>query len=140
MASSSAGFTLLEVLIALVVLLTTMAGVASLATVAMHAGSLARQKTVAALLGMREVESIRAGLIGAAGVEYFDANGRSLGSSAAGAVFVARWQASPSPADAATILIRVRTSPIGGDAPLAAVAARGAPNVAWLVASSRIAP
>lgn len=138
MASRASGFTLVEVLVALVVLMTAASGVAALTTVAMHARSLARQKTIVALLGAREVESVRAGLLGPSGIEYFDASGQSLGSVFAGrAVFLARWQSSPAPSDASTSLVRVRVSPVGSVGPAPPLGPSGAPNVMWLVATVR---
>ncbi len=137
MASRPDGFTLVEVLISILVLTTVLSGVASLTVVAARARSRAMQQTMVTLIGVREVESLRAGMIASAGIEYFDANGRSLGPVlAAGAVFMARWQSTPASEDAATVLVRVRASVVGGGA-AAPLVPSGAPNVLWIVATTR---
>lgn len=138
MAPRASGFTLIEVLVALVVLMTAMGGVASLATAGMRARALARQKTIAALIVVRQLESLRAGLVGPVGAEYFDANGQSVGAAPArSAVFISRWRSSPSPADPATSLIRVKASTIGSDGPTLPLVPSAAPNGVWLVATVR---
>ena len=134
MASRTDGFTLIEVLVSMLVLITAVSGVASLTVVAARARSLARHKTMVTLIGVREVESLRAAMIPSTGIEYFDGNGRSLGASpVSGAVFMAAWQSAPSPQDAAISLVRVRASVVGSGGP----APSGVPNALWVVATMR---
>ena len=138
MARRADGFTLIEVLVSILVLATTMAGVASLAATAARARHLGRQRTMLMLIGMREIESLRAGISSGAGVEYFDGSGRSLGATrVGGAVYVAAWQSSSSPADSAISLIRLRAAVAGGSGAAPPAAPSGAPNVVWLVATIR---
>lgn len=138
MARRADGFTLIEVLVALLILATTMAGVASLAATAARARSLGRQRTMLVLIGQRELESLRAGIRSVAGVEYFDASGRSLGATrVGGAVYVTTWQSTSSPADPAISLVRLRAAVAGGSGPASAPTPSGAPNVVWLVATMR---
>jgi Tfp pilus assembly protein PilV len=139
MAHRAAGFTLLEVVVSLLVLTTTAVGAATLVDAATRARALTRERTTLALIMLREVESLRAGLRAPSGAEFFDVDTRSLGSAPApAAVFVARWQTATSTLDAATSLVRLRASTIGVDArPPASLTPSGVPTVVWLVMTTR---
>ncbi len=114
------GFTLIEVLVAMTLLATAAAGVASLIVTAAASVRSARAHTWAGLLASDKMEALRGlqwpalasspgGSLqrNAAGfVDYLDASGRELSTGAAGhAVYVRRWSVLPLPVASADALV-----------------------------------
>lgn len=110
------GFSLVEVVIALLVLATAVVATAGLFVLAGTSVRTARARTWASLLAMDKVEEIRACPWGAGvGVDYLDASGRSVDGGSqppASAVYVRRWSVQPLPAapgDAMVVQVVVTT-------------------------------
>ncbi len=93
---SDRGFTLIEVLVALVLVSVLVAGAMGLLAKAAAVIRLARVSTTAALLAMQKVEQLRAApavLVSGTQQDYFAADSRV--SPAASAFFVRRWTVTP---------------------------------------------
>lgn len=119
--SSSVGFSLLEVLVAIGLLGGAVAALGQLVVMAGRANMSARTLTLTVVLAAQKMEQLRAepSLPAAGGamqhdadgfVDYLDAHGRALpGGQPAGASFVRRWMVEPPPFDPArSRVLRVR--------------------------------
>lgn len=112
------GFTLIETLVATVIVAVALVSVSQLVLVVSRAGQAARDASLGAILTAQKVDALGAGSSGAevttsgdawrrseAGAhEYLDAYGRVLGAVAGvpgAAVYVRRWSVVPLPGDAA---------------------------------------
>jgi prepilin-type N-terminal cleavage/methylation domain-containing protein len=93
------GFTLTEVLVATMLVAALAAGGVGLAMASARGMTGTRFQVVAGVLARSQAERLRAGLVPLAGVEYFDADARSVGSAPASsvAIYVVRWSTTPTP-------------------------------------------
>lgn len=105
--SSASGFSLIETLVATVLVTVTLSALAQLFVLSAHANADARRTTLATILAGQKMEQLQdtaAALAGAAGgslvrnvvgfCDFLDARGRSLGAGTAappGAAFLRRW-------------------------------------------------
>jgi prepilin-type N-terminal cleavage/methylation domain-containing protein len=94
------GFTLTEVLVASLLVAGMAASLAALPTNARRVADQSRRATTVAIVAAAELDAIRAGPSPAAGLDYLDASGRSLGPAPSPlVVFVCRWSVEPAAFD-----------------------------------------
>lgn len=113
------GSTLIEVLVAMLVLMSGVMAMAQLFLVAAATNAAARQTTVAATLAAQKVEQILSTDVSVTpeSVEHLDASGRMLGSQHAppsDAVYTRRWSIESLTADSLVIRVRVGRSDRSG--------------------------
>jgi Tfp pilus assembly protein PilV len=113
------GSTLIEVLIAMLVLISGVFAMAQLFLVAAATNTAARQTTVAATLAAQKVEQLLSTAVAAAdeSVEHLDGSGRILGGGEpppSDAVYTRRWSIEAVTADSLMIRVRVGRSDRSG--------------------------
>ena len=111
------GFTLTEVLLASLLVAGMAASLAALPTNARRVADESRRATTVAIVAAAELDAIRAGLLPAAGLDYLDASGRSLGPTPSPpVVFVCRWSVDPAAFDPDRVsVVRIVASTIAAD-------------------------
>ncbi len=111
------GFTLTEVLLASLLVVSMATGVATLPASARRVAERSRRVTAVQVIATAELEAIRGGAVSITGVDYLDAAGRSLGSSPSPlGVFVCRWSAEPAPFDPSHVsVVRIVASTVASD-------------------------
>jgi type II secretory pathway pseudopilin PulG len=118
------GFTLVEVLVAMLLLAGTLSALASLIVLAVRVAAGAREQTMTAVLAAQKIEELRSTLAGTVPTsggsldtslpgygDWLDGTGQSAAS--ATAVYVRRWAVGPLPAasDVAVVQVLVSTVP-----------------------------
>lgn len=112
--SSSSGFTIAEVLVALASIAVLLTGAAGLLLTASGSIRAARLGTTATLLAQQKIEQLRANsaaLPGESGEDFLALDGAPAPQAAA--VFVRRWNASPVPGTSGGTSVVVEVSAIG---------------------------
>jgi type II secretory pathway pseudopilin PulG len=130
----SAGFSLLETVIASAIVIAALVGLAHLLVVAIAANERARARTVATALAQEKIEELMtAGGEVADGADFIDSEGSSLGGGATappGAAFVRRWSTQPLPDHPAAALLQVSvTRAYGGDGDAARIVGLKTPRL-----------
>jgi Tfp pilus assembly protein PilV len=105
------GFSLIEALVASMLVIVALASLAQLFVVAMNANQRARSRTLATILAHEKLEELMAidGDV-ASGSDFMDARGFRMGSGAdppPGTLYVRQWTAIPLPAESAASVLQV---------------------------------
>lgn len=122
------GFSLVELLVALALIVVVTASAAQLALFAAKAVSQSRTRTIAGQLATERIEQLRSELSLTASpsgtlssnvsgyVDFLDRHGRPLTETTAGPVFVRRWRVSVSPQSANVLVLQVAVLVLAGRA------------------------
>jgi type II secretory pathway pseudopilin PulG len=117
------GTTLVEAVVAIGILTVGVVALAGLASVATRTATLARERSVAAILALQKIDAVcqtvgltpsspaNAWAVDTPGnLEYLDAEGNLI-AGGGGGVYVRRWSVSPLPSDANLLAIQVYVAP-----------------------------
>jgi len=123
MSMKTAGFSLIEVLIATAIVVGSMAALAPLFVLSGHANRVAGSSSIALLAAQQKLEQLRAAPDGNASpsgalaadttgyVDYLDARGAPLSDSGGGAMFTRRWSVEPLGDPVRSVVLRVFVIP-----------------------------